>query len=184
VRRIFLGDSYDLVKRFWSEGLRSVAPLYAHPQFVPEEIRPEYTAITSVPVLDTDRLPDKPFGVLLDPDTGIPFPSESRARARRSHAPLPFIVGVHQDLRPLYVVCFDQSYHRRQEASRQQQLEKKREFLRQRGLSSFYYQSHAPFLFTADDVETLTAIRSRLVSLGIPQDRLAFWAEARRVQST
>lgn len=30
VCELYLGDSYDLIKRFWSESLRSIAPLYAH----------------------------------------------------------------------------------------------------------------------------------------------------------
>src|SRR5438552_17254728 len=35
VHEKYLGDSYDLVKRFWCESLGPVAPLYAHPRFVP-----------------------------------------------------------------------------------------------------------------------------------------------------
>src|SRR6266478_6504291 len=33
VHEKYLGDSYDLVKRFWCESLGPVAPLYAHPRF-------------------------------------------------------------------------------------------------------------------------------------------------------
>jgi hypothetical protein len=55
VRGIYLGDSYDIVKRFWSESLRAVAPLLAHPRFVPADIRMQYTSVTSIPVLDTDK---------------------------------------------------------------------------------------------------------------------------------
>ncbi len=54
---VYLGDSYDLVKRFWSESLRSVGPLYAYSRFVPADIRVQYTAVTSIPILDTDNLP-------------------------------------------------------------------------------------------------------------------------------
>ena len=35
----WLGDSYDLVKRFWKKSLEPVAPLYSHPRFVPSTIR-------------------------------------------------------------------------------------------------------------------------------------------------
>lgn len=171
VRGIYLGDSYDLVKRFWAESLRPLAPLYSHPRFVPAGIRARYTAVTSIPVLDTDNLPREPFGLLLDPHTGIPMPSESLAEPTASHAPLPFIVQIHERLRPAYMICFDQSYHRHHELSRPEQLEKKREFLRGQGINSFYYDSHAPFLFMARAAQTLTAARSRLVSLGVPEER-------------
>jgi hypothetical protein len=174
MRGIYLGDSYDIVKRFWAESLRQLGPLYSHPRFVPTDIRVRYTAVTSIPVLDTDDLPEGPFGLLLDPHTGIPLPAESPAGATASHAPLPFIVQVNERLRPAYMICFDQSYHRHHELSRPEQLEKKREFLRGQGISSFYYDSHAPFLFMAGKAETLSAVRSRLVSLGVPEERFAF----------
>jgi hypothetical protein len=171
VKGIYLGDSYDLVKRFWAESLRPLAPLYSHPRFVPAAIHARYTAVTSIPVLDTDDLPGEPFGLLLDPHTGIPLPAESPAEATASHAPLPFIVQVHERLRPTYMICFDQSYHRHHELSRPEQLEKKRKFLRGRGISSFYYDSYAPFLFMAGKAEALTAAQSRLISLGVLEER-------------
>jgi hypothetical protein len=177
VRDIYLGDSYDIVKRFWSESLYPVAPLFAHPRFVPAGIRTRYTAVTSIPILNTDKLPDSPFGLLLDPHTGIPLPSESPTQVSASHASLPFIVQVNEQLRPTYMICFDQSYHRRHDLKRREQLEKKREFLEGAGISSFYYDSHAPFLFMAGTAENLTAVRSRLVSLGVPPERFVLRVE-------
>jgi hypothetical protein len=177
VRDVYLGDSYDIVKRFWAESLHPVAPLYAHPRFVPAGIRTRYTALTSIPVLDTDKLPEDPFGLLLDPHTGIPLPAESPTEAIASHAPLPFIVQVNERLRPTYMICFDQSYHRRHGFKRREQLEKKREFLQGAGISSIYYDPHAPFLFMAGKAENLTAVRSCLVSLGVPQERFVLRVE-------
>lgn len=177
MRDIYLGDSYDIVKRFWSESLYPVAPLFAHPRFVPSGIRTRYTAVTSIPILDTDKLPDGPFGLLLDPHTGIPLPAESPTKVSASHASLPFIVQVNEQLRPIYMICFDQSYHRRHDLKRREQLEKKREFLEGAGISSFYYDSHAPFLFMAGTAENLTAVRSRLVSLGVPPERFMLRVE-------
>src|SRR5262249_45994777 len=100
MREIYLGDSYDLVKRFWAESLRLVAPLFAHPRFVPAGIRPQYTAVTSIHVCAANKLPEGPFGLLLDPNTGIPLPAESSTEASASHAPLPFIVQVNASMRP------------------------------------------------------------------------------------
>ncbi|HKQ53936.1 MAG TPA: hypothetical protein VJT74_16290 [Pyrinomonadaceae bacterium] len=172
MKKIYLGDSYDIVKRFWAKSLRPVAPLDAHPRFVPEDIRTKYTAVTSIPVLDTDRLPERPFGLFLDPNTGIPLPSESKTKATAAHAPLRFIVQLNEELRPTYIICFDQSYHRSHELTKAGQLEQKREVLRGHGLYSFYYVSHAPFLFAAEEPKILTEVRRRLVSRGIPRRRL------------
>jgi len=85
----YLGDSYDLVKRFWRENLKRVAPLYAHPRFVPVEIRARYTSLTSIPIFESR--PRGQFGILLDPHTGIPLPGEA-FHATASHAPLQFLV--------------------------------------------------------------------------------------------
>jgi hypothetical protein len=172
MRGDYIGDSYDLVKRFWAEGLCSVASLYAHPRFVPTAIQAEYTAVTSVPILASPSPPDGSFGLLLDPNVGVPFPIESNWHVTASHAPLQFVLQVFEQLKPIYVICFDQSYHRKSELSRPQQRDAKRAFLREKGIVSFYYVSHAPFLFMAKRPEDLDAIRGRLVSLGIPEVRL------------
>jgi hypothetical protein len=75
------------------------------------------------------------------------------------------------------MICFDQSYHRQHDLKRREQLEKKREFLEGAGISSFYYDSHAPFLFMAGTGENLTAVRSRLVSLGVQPERFVLRVE-------
>jgi hypothetical protein len=172
MREKYLGDSYDIVKRFWCESLRAIAPLNAHPEFLPAEIRERYTAVTLIPVLDLESLPKKPFGILLDPDTGIPLPSASQKRMTPSHAPLPCIAQVMGALHPLYVICFDQSHYRQPGSSGDQQKQKKMDYLKARGLASFYYVSHASFLFITDAPKSLAAIHKRLVSLGIPESTL------------
>jgi hypothetical protein len=50
MQRKHLGDSYDLVKRFWADNLVSFGQLLAHPRFVPNEIRSEYKTLTGVSV--------------------------------------------------------------------------------------------------------------------------------------
>jgi hypothetical protein len=171
MRGKFLGDSYDLVKRFWFESLRTLAPLYAHPRFVPSTIQTQYTNVTSIRIFDVGNPPDGPFGLLLDPHTGIPLPGESVAKVSLSHAPLPFIVEVNRTLGPAYLICFDQSLHRGHSLTSKQQLEKKRDYLQSQGIGSFYFDSHAPFLFMAQQSEWLSAIKSQLISCGIPEER-------------
>ena len=169
MRDIYLGDSYDLVKRFWYENLRSLAPLFAHPRFIHEGIRDRYTTLTRIPFLDLDSLPGTPFAIFLDPHTGIPLPTKSLRGKAVSHATLPFIVEVNKKYRPSYIVCFDQSYHRRHILTIDGQREAKRDFLREQGIASFYYISHASFLFMAEKEATLDAVRGHLIELGIPE---------------
>jgi hypothetical protein len=128
MRESYLGDSYDLVKRFWFESLKSIAPLYARPRFIPPALCARYTAVTSIPILDSH--PVGQFGILFDPDTGIPLPTGSPGLTNASHASLPFMVQTDDELHPQYMVCFDQSYHRHHELSRAQQTAKKMQFCR------------------------------------------------------
>jgi hypothetical protein len=119
----YLGDSYDLVKRFWCESLGPLAPLYAHPRFVPSPIRSHYTAVTKIPILDAR--PEGAFGLLLDPHTGVPVADGLSSSASVSHAPLSFIVELNQKLRPEYIICFDQSFHRKHKLTKEERREKK-----------------------------------------------------------
>lgn len=169
----YLGDSYDIIKRFWHEALAPIAPLYAHPKFIPAELRTRFTTLTLIPMLDSHP---KTFGLLIDPHTGIPLPKEDEIRATVSYASLPFIVETERELSPLYMVCFDQSYHRKHELDKKGQRAEKMRFLQKQGLSSFYYVSHAPFLFVAREPVVLKSIRDRLLALGIPAIRLEFEA--------
>jgi hypothetical protein len=98
MQRRYLGDSYDLVKRHWAQCLFSIGPLFAHPKFVPVEIRKEYELMTTIPVLD--QRPVTPFGLLLDPDTGIPLPTSHGAKVSRSYAPLSFVVEIYDQSCP------------------------------------------------------------------------------------
>lgn len=169
MRDVYLGDSYDLVKRCWCENLCSVAPLFAHPRFIKEGLRTSYTMLTKMSVLDPNTLPDTPFAVFFDPHTGIPLPTEALCGKGISHATLPFIVEVNKKCHPSYMVCFDQSYHRSNKLTVDEQRESKRAFLRQQGIASFYYISHASFLFMAEKEAMLGAVRERLLEIGIPE---------------
>jgi len=168
MRGKFLDDSYDIVKRFRAECLAPIAKLYAHPLFVPADISDEYTALTAIRTLEPDEPPRGSFGLLIDPDTGVPINVEARYGATTSHASPSFIIDMNENLRPFYMICFDQSYHRSRELNRVNQMERKREFLRQMGVNSFYYDSHASFLFMSGKAKNLAAVRRRLVSLGVP----------------
>jgi hypothetical protein len=168
MRDKFIGDSYDIVKRFWCESLGAIAPLFSHPRFLPPEIRGRYTAVTLIPVLDLESLPKKPFGILLDPHTGISLPDVPQKGMTISHISLPSLVRIFDELRPQYMICFDQSFHRQSGLSHEKQRLMKMNSLRKSRLASFYYVSHASFLFITDRQEILVLIRDRLTLLGIP----------------
>jgi hypothetical protein len=112
VREKYLGDSFDIVKRFWADHLGVIAPLFAHPKFVPPEIKPAFENMVGMRVLDSTEVPTQPFGLFLDPHTGIPLPTAAQRTATASHAPLRFIEGEYARLKPKYLICFDQSHHR------------------------------------------------------------------------
>ena len=182
MKQIYLGDSYDIVKRFWAQSLRSIAPLYAHARFIPRALRQEYTAMTTIPILDLEEgKPDSPFGILLDPHTGIPLPSESGfTQTTAAHAPLDLIIKVVVESAPQYLICFDQSHRRVKNYSRELQRRKKMDYLQERGLSAFYYVSHAPFLFVSKNFDSISVILARMSLIGLPSRRF----EVGNLQST
>ena len=176
MKREFLGDSYDAVKRLWGELLRDWAQLYAAPRFIPEELRSDFTRLTGIKIL-----PDKPFGIysiLNDPDTGIRLPNKSNQTEGRTHIALPSIVTQLQDDAARCVITFDQSNYRT--SGLKGQRWQKMQYLGDNGIQSFYYVSHAPFLFAASSPQALQELGRILSNAGIPAERLdgiAKWGE-------
>lgn len=171
MRDIYLGDSYDIVKRFWAHVLHGIAPVYAHARFVPPDLHDRFSALTTVPILDPNHLPGKPFGLLLDPHTGIPLPDARSQKVTIALAPISFIAEQFTNVAPSFIVCFDQTHdrHRSKDLGIDEQREAKRDALFSLGIYSFYYLSHAPFLFMAKDVGILTQVRNALTATGIPE---------------
>jgi hypothetical protein len=169
MKRDYLGDSYDAVKRLWQQALSEWAPLYAEPRFIPKAIQEGFTRLTAVPMLHS--APSGPYSILNDPDTGIRLPGEENQNESRTHIALPTI---HEQLRhcgPRVVITFDQSDYRHSGLKLDRQRQAKMRLLSKAGVFSFYYVSHAPFLFACPDADTRQKLRQRLVALGIPSDR-------------
>lgn len=164
----FLGDSYDLVKRFWAENLSSIAPIYADERFISEKIREEYTLITRIPILNPSTA--HPYAIFLDPCTGIPSPKNPARNPTKKRAPLPFIVSVFEKDHPEFLICFDQSFGFNEE--KKHCMKEKLNHLASRGLHAFYYTSHANFLFVSESDSMISSIKERLLSAGIPNRRL------------
>jgi hypothetical protein len=164
----FLGDSYDLVKRFWAENLSSIAPIYADERFVPEEIRKDYTQITRLPIFNSSVA--HPFAIFLDPCTGIPSPKRGARKPTKKYAPLLFIIDVFEKFHPKFLICFDQSFGFNE--NMESCMKEKLNVLTTNGLCGFYYTSHANFLFVGKSADVTNVLRQRLLDKGIPEWRL------------
>ena len=161
-----LGDSFDIVKRFFRDTLSEIAPLQCDPYFLEPGLQPsDYENATGVPVRSAHG---SAIGLLLDPHTGIHV--SDRHRKSRAYATTHYIAAALHDHSVSYCVVFDQSSHRNKVPLRDQLLPKVDD-LRRRDIGGFYYVSHAPFLFAARRQDTLRALRSALREAGIPANR-------------
>jgi hypothetical protein len=169
MKRDYLGDSYDAVKRLWQQALAEWAPLYAEPRFIPEDLQADFTRLTRVPMLHD--APSGPYSILNDPDTGIRLPNEDNQTQSRRHIALPTICEQLRLGAARSVITFDQSDYRLRELKLDQQRQAKMRYLAKEGLFAFYYVSHAPFLFTFLSADARQQLRQRLLSFGIPDAR-------------
>jgi hypothetical protein len=169
MKRAFLGDSYDAVKRMWQEMLGDWAPLHAAPSFIPEDLQQEFTRLTKIPILSGK--PSTPFAILNDPDTGIRLPGQQNQQERRTHVTIDTIV---EQLRhgARCVITFDQSDYRHSNLRLGEQHQKKLHLLARKGGHGFYYVSHAPFLFAVPDAITLGQLQEILRDAGLPGNRI------------
>jgi hypothetical protein len=144
MRHEFLGDSYDAVKRLWCQLLGSWATVYAHPRFIPLDLRTAYTHLTKI-----EMLPDKPrgaFSILNDPDTGITTKAQPSSCA--THVSIEQIAYQCRSSGARCVTTFDQSFKRsKAEGDNTTQRQVKLRALTEHDIPCFYYASHATFLF-------------------------------------
>jgi hypothetical protein len=163
-----LGDSYDIVKRFFRDTLSNIAPLQSDPYFLEPALEwRDYEQATGI-ILRSDRCTRRPIGVLLDPHTGICV--RDRIRRGRAHVTMQRIANVLRDPSVAYCLVFDQSL-KRNRVQREVQLRAKLRNLRRRRVRAFYYDSHAPFLFATRSKRKLDRLKQALRRAGIPQRR-------------
>ena len=170
MKRHYLGDSYDAVKRLWQELLANWAPLYAEPMFIPEDVRREFSVFTRIPMLPA--MQTSTHSIFNDPDTGIRLPYGDNQSEGRTHIVLSTI---RQQLKHAAVRCvltYDQSHHRLPGFSAKDQRNAKVQWLANAGCPSFYYVSHAPFLFAFPKRIYMDQVRSLLGGAGIPEGRI------------
>ena len=170
MKRQYLGDSYDAVKRLWQEILAEWAPLHAEPRFIPEDIQNEFTAFTRIPLLNECR--PMFYAILNDPDTGIRLPNRPNQSESRAHIELSTIREQLRNASVQCVITFDQTNHREPGLSPKSQRNEKLRWLRHEGLSAFYYVSHAPFLFAFSDPKRMDKVRGLVGRIGVPVNRI------------
>lgn len=170
MKRQFLGDSYDAVKRLWQEAFYGWAPLLAEPRFIPEDIRDDFTTITRIHLLNDNRPPV--YSIFNDPDTGIRLPDRANQKESVAHINLATIAIQLKNSAVRCVLTFDQSHHREPGFTPADQRNAKVLWLHSQGLRGFYYVSHAPFLFAFSKDAHMKTARARLLHLGIPESRI------------
>jgi hypothetical protein len=170
VKRQFLGDSYDAVKRLWQDTFAEWAPLLAEPRFVPKDIHYEFTAFTRIALLTEHR--PQVYSIFNDPNTGIRLPDRENQREGISHISLATIAKQVNIPAVRCVITFDQSHYRETGFTAAEQRRAKVHWLYRNRLHAFYYASHAPFLFAFSEKAHMNEARELLVHLGIPESRI------------
>lgn len=161
----YLGDSYDLVKRFFCVEIATLGySVEADPMADPSsglDIRQYCRLIGATSAADQQR----PVGqrvLLLDPDTGV------QERPGPKH--VTFVRLANEADRYDVLLCFDQAFSRGRSA--ESTMTSKIAALRQMSCAAMYYSSHAHFLFVSRSMEKLIRIRDHLVEVGVPAGRL------------
>ena len=170
MKREFLGDSYDVVKRMWRDLFQDVAPLFAEPRFVQNDLQSDFEKLTRIPMLKGRQ--SKKISILNDPDTGIRLPGEQNQREGRSHVTIASIINQLRNDQVYCVVTFDQSDYRNSILNRTQQRNAKLVAINDAGYFAFYYVSHAPFMFALRCQEDLNDLVCRIQNFGIPRSRI------------
>jgi len=162
---LYLGDSFDIVKRFFCGVLRNLGyAVYIDPMFTGEwsgedEAFGKFLGATHI--LHRDPAKSK-TALFFDPDTGV------RATPTTAHVSFDRLAQTLGD--HAIVFAFDQSFSRNT-APREQMTQKLAE-MRSRNCHGFYYDSHARFLFVSRDDDSLRELESHLCGLGLPAFRL------------
>jgi hypothetical protein len=160
-----VGDSYDLVKRFFCSALATLGyEVVIDPMLTGEWNGKEetfYKLIGARPAA-TPPIISRRTALFIDPDTGV------RERGGKQHVAFDHIVAETQ--RYALVFVFDQSFFRQYEP--ESVMREKLAAIRDRGCQGFYYNSHAKFLFISRKAENLNMLARKLCELGLPDSRL------------
>jgi len=184
MKRIYFGDSYDLVKRSLIAWLSEFGDWKTHPMFTNNFddgaalnfSRLIGTDLLSTRILTSDINRDEYFSLcrevgnlFLDPDTGV------SVRSFGGEKSVGFVFG--EELMELcrtrpkaLTLIFDQSYS--WSLPKKTLMQEKLAYFSDQKIQGFIYDSHATFLLLGLDSELVKRARIRLIDEGLPSDRL------------
>jgi len=170
-----LGDSYDIVKRFFCDVLRAQGyDVFIDPMFTGtwnQHNKCLFYQFLGAKNVSDHRPGRRSNAILVDPDTGV---WERNTDRQGTHISFNKIAELCQCYRVVFV--FDQSFARNR--LRSDQIRDKLHALRNQHCSALYYDSHACFLLASCSLKSIRQLRGRLVRLGLPENRLVMLSHA------
>jgi len=162
----FLGDSYDIVKRYFCEAMRLLGyQVYADLMPTGDWHGQEDVFFRFLNARSRTEPTKQPAALFLDPDKGV-----SRGKETLSHTSPQRIAS--ECMKYELVFAFDQSFSRSSPA--RPQMDAKLSALVELGCFGMYYDSHARFLFASRDSGRIVQLSELLVEQGLPAQRLTY----------
>jgi hypothetical protein len=162
----WFGDSYDIVKRFFAGHLRDMGyQVYIDPMFTGQwdGLEKQFYDFIGVIPLDYFIKSSEKTALLIDPDTGV------GDKSKATHTTIETLLN-HIEQHKI-VFSYDQSFSRNRNLQIQR-MHHKLNRLKNKGATGFYYNSHAPFLFTSKSPEILANLKQFLTEIGLPKNRI------------
>ena len=160
----FLGDSFDLVKRFFCQELAKLGyAVSVDPMFTGDWNGREqdfFRLICAQPEVPANE--SRHTALFIDPDTGV------RENGGKQHVSFERLLK--EASSNALVFSFDQSFSRQAEPDKV--MLDKLAVIKAEGCHGMYYNSHARFLFVSSQQVRLHELRDHLISLGLPSERL------------
>ncbi len=185
MRLDFLGDSYDLVKRFLMQCLApneswGIVPMFTD-DWNPEQIK-TFECLLGGRVLNRrcikgtrNRHQATTAGtwvghVFIDPDTGIRSPDSTSSSTKLIR--LTEIVREAREHPRNLILAFDQSYANAKLPAKTKAMKQKLAFLNADDVNGFGYLGQASFLILSCDPSAIQRARQNLLDAGVPDSRL------------
>jgi len=159
----WFGDSSDIVKRYFVENLKEIGyHVVVDPMLTGEWNGLEQKFYHFLGVSPLCESNSNKSALLLDPDIGI------GKKMTKQHVTIDMIAS-HLENHKI-VFTFDQSFSRAGSAT--EKMKEKLGRLKKTGNFGFYYDSHARFLFAANSLKHLNTVEQKVLSSGLPTNRL------------
>ncbi len=161
----YLGDSFDIVKRFFCKTIKGLGyDVFIDPMLTGKWEGEELTFYRFLGVRHVREWSSgkRSSALFVDPDTGV---NEQGDRKHVSFDRLASELETHA-----LVFAFDESFSHGADAGKV--IRGKLDAMSVRGCHGLYYNSHARFLFVAQEAARLVLLRRRLHKLGMPAPKL------------